>query len=191
MKAEQRKELIDSLGVTYEATFIPFAESRSAAALTGKPYRTDKGDLIIEKVPATKMSLNWKIRIERAGTSIETEYTQGCAHALSYKQGPMTREVDKRVRSECMYGYYPLTSLGFAKKRTPPPKLEDVLYCLLSDGDAIDYPTYEEWADNLGYDKDSRKGEAIYRQCVEIGLRLRRMFGDINLAKLREAFQDF
>ena len=71
------------------------------------------------------------------------------------------------------------------------PEPRDVIHCLLSDGEAIDHAKYEDWADNFGYDRDSRKGEAIYRHCLELGLQLRSSLGDDNLRKLREAFEGY
>jgi hypothetical protein len=42
-----------------------------------------------------------------------------------------------------------------------------------------------------GFNSDSRKDEAIYKQCLEIGLKLRLMVGDVKLKELREAAQDY
>ena len=55
----------------------------------------------------------------------------------------------------------------------------------------MDFPIYEDWSGELGYDVDSRKGEATYRQCLEIALKLRAMIGNDSLDTLRELFQDY
>jgi hypothetical protein len=78
-----------------------------------------------------------------------------------------------------------------AKAQKVTPKADDVIYSLLSDSDAIDYPTFDDWADSMGYDKDSRKAESIYRACLYIGLKMRVALGDKGLADLREEFQDY
>jgi hypothetical protein len=75
-------------------------------------------------------------------------------------------------------------------KTIMPDKL-DVIYSLISDSDAIEYGSFEEWAENFDYETDSRKAEAIYRTCLEFGLKLRRALGDKALTELREAFQDY
>lgn len=62
---------------------------------------------------------------------------------------------------------------------------------LVSDADVLDCSTFEEWADNLGYDKDSRKAEATYRECLALALKLRNGLGEAALAELREAAQDY
>ena len=40
---------------------------------------------------------------------------------------------------------------------------------------AADCRNYEDFADNCGYDHDSRKGEAIYRACLALGDKLRQV----------------
>jgi hypothetical protein len=76
-----------------------------------------------------------------------------------------------------------------ALKQKVQPTLSDVLYSLLSDGEAAGQ-TFEEWAGGLGYDTDSRKAEATYRQCDEIGRKLAKV-GAETLAKAREILQDY
>lgn len=72
------------------------------------------------------------------------------------------------------------------------PKLPDVLHSLLMDGSAyFDAETFEDWASNYGYDPDSRKADAIWKACDEIGRKLSRAFSADDLAELREAFQDY
>jgi len=58
---------------------------------------------------------------------------------------------------------------GLGGQRT----LFDVLYCLLSDAHGMDYYDFEEWAENYGYDTDSRKAEDIYNKCKVQTKRLR------------------
>lgn len=72
------------------------------------------------------------------------------------------------------------------------PSLPDVMQSLLSDGEAFfDAQTFEDWAANCGYDADSRKAEAIYRACDEIGRKLARVIPKDVLEKAREALQDY
>jgi hypothetical protein len=59
------------------------------------------------------------------------------------------------------------------------------------DADAIDHATFADWASDFGYETDSRQAERIYKQCLEIGLKLRAMLGDSTLSELREAAQDY
>lgn len=62
---------------------------------------------------------------------------------------------------------------------TRQPNVRDVLECLLSDAGTVDNARgFEDWADDLGYDPDSRKAERIYRECVRQTKRLARLLGD-------------
>lgn len=58
--------------------------------------------------------------------------------------------------------YYSM-GIGHKGKR---PTLEEVLNCLVSDADAMEY-AFEVWCDNLGYDTDSRKAFKTYEVCRE------------------------
>lgn len=59
-----------------------------------------------------------------------------------------------------------------------PPTAADVLYCLASDARALDL-TFEEFASEFGYDTDSRKAERAWRQCRELGVKVRMLLGDV------------
>jgi hypothetical protein len=77
---------------------------------------------------------------------------------------------------------------NLAKAQKVTPKLDDVLYSLLSDGSAyFDAQTFEDWCSDYGYDTDSRKAETIWKACDEIGRNLARAFTAQELEELREA----
>lgn len=178
---------MDSLGLAVESVFVPWSQSRNKDEKVldhnGKPTKQPR------------YSLNWKVTLKRAGREIvTTDYSAGCGHTAAYKASvkalglPNCIMRDNAIRHECESGA-PWSS-GFQKKQHKANPL-DVLYSLVMDSDVIDYPTYEEWADALGYDADSRKGEATYRACLEIALKLRAGIGEDGLRQLREAFQDY
>lgn len=63
------------------------------------------------------------------------------------------------------------------------PDAETVLDCLAFDCSGTENArSFEEWADEYGYDHDSRKAEATYRACQETAAKLARFLGE-------EAFQ--
>lgn len=181
--AEARKAdrfaLIQKLGIEYAASFVPFSQSRNAN----------------EKTP----SINWKVTVKKGNQSLTTDYMQGIAHISRYATGGKRRNTHADIyainRSVENGVEYKIDAPTWAKdssfKKQSAPELQDVLYSLISDSDALEYPTFEDWADNLGYDKDSLSGEKIYRACLETGLKLRAMLGDQNLTKLRELFQGY
>ena len=63
--------------------------------------------------------------------------------------------------------------------------LPSVLGCLRSDSDALDY-CFEEWADNLGSDSDSRKAHRTYEVCREQAFKLRDFLDWKAFQELRE-----
>lgn len=59
------------------------------------------------------------------------------------------------------------------------PTCADVLESLLSDAASVYYgPSFEDWADELGWDTDSRRVERTYRQIIANTDRLRVLLGD-------------
>lgn len=176
------KAYVDSLTLEYRAEFVPVQDSRNAGTRT----------------------LNWRVSIGRpngpAIAFLTTDYSQGIGHipgfaASKYSAGRrLTLEVDSAVRHAIETGRSRFradgtVASGYTKGRPiPAPELIDVLYCLVSDSDVLNYASFEEWADCVGYDPDSRKAEAVYRECMNNALRLRQI---INLDEATEAFQDY
>lgn len=76
------------------------------------------------------------------------------------------------------------------KKPVPPPTAAGVLYCLLSDAEAVDM-SFMDWAGELGYDTDSIKARNTYDRCCEIGHALRKVFTAAQRAELRNLLQDY
>jgi hypothetical protein len=73
-------------------------------------------------------------------------------------------------------------SMGMSHEKEP--ELEGVLDCLASDVSSVVCARhFEEWARDLGYDTDSRRAEAIYKSCLEITRKLKRIFVDENAFK--------
>lgn len=191
--------------ITVAAEFVPLSKSRNAKTVD------DRGNPVL--------SLNWLVTIKRAGRDVITsDYMAGMAHCPSYNRKPPAA-FDRPVRFwqqavcawECENGFQAELksySRDFTRKQKPRsageieggkpreffpivPDTESVVACFVLDSSVLDYPTYEEWAGDLGYDPDSRKGEAIYRACLEIALRMRAGLGETVMADLREAAQDF
>lgn len=170
--------LLEMLGLRMTAEFVPFSKSRHAG----------------ESTP----SLNWKITIFRGDHPILTaDFFMGCAHCPGYKQRE-TYDSKEVVKWECehgrkgrLYGSIGVAAAGAtaqsraANKLEPPPG--DVLAALVSDGTAVDFSSFEEWASDCGYEPDSRKAEAVYKACLDTGLKLRAAVGDDGWRDLREA----
>lgn len=178
--SEKAKAFAASCGIEYSATFVPQSQSRNANE--------------------ARPTINWRVKLTKNGHTLETDFMQGCGHLPHYSHAFSRVAVyAAAVREACETGKSRLiphkngydacqAARPFPSKPLPPPALVDVLYSLVSDSDAIEYPTFEEWADNYGYDTDSRSAEKTYRACLEIGLKLRHM---LDLDAAREAFEDY
>lgn len=173
------QEAMTALGLSVSAVFVPWSQSRNFDPKAGPDKR----------------SLNWKVTLHKPGpggralTVLTTDYSAGIAHCPSYKQGTRwTVDYASAIEFETENG-------RTARNRPAPimggkpimPDAAGVLASLAMDAGAIDSATYEEWAGEYGYDPDSRKGEAIYRACLETALKLRAALGDAGLQTLRNA----
>jgi len=180
-KAKAYCERLIADGVSYNAVFVPQSQSRNK----------DK------KQP----SLNWRVTIAKGNVRLETDYMQGCAHIPHYSHAHAWNAVyDDAVREACETGksrIIPAKSAYDAAqgdraapiyREIPAPEFADVLYCLVSDASVIDFPGFEEWAREYGYDTDSRKAEQMYRECLGTALKLRAI---VDLDEAREAFQGY
>lgn len=185
------KAAIDALGITMTAEFVPWSRSR----------KKDEKDHIQNPL----RSLNWKVTLVRNGRAIiTTDYTAGSGHCPADKfefpagmaRGSRAYAKRRMIESETEHGKNARylgggTDVVISGSKPILPDLCDVVYSLVSDASVLDSPTYEEWARECGYDEDSRKGEAIYRACLETTLKLRAGIGEDGLRALATASQDY
>ena len=159
------ENILLSLGVTVSTRFIPWTQSRNSE----------------EKYP----SLNWVITlIKNKKEFLATDYMAGMAHCPSFKMFRTTVDELEAIKRECQTG-----KTKFFKDIKP--NLTGFISSICSDAETINYPDYESWARDVGYDPDSRTGEAIYRQCLEIALKLRNAIGEDGIEKLKEACKNY
>lgn len=169
-------DYVDGLGLAYVATFVPKAQPK-------------------EQHP----QLHWSIQFSVGRHSLTVPYSQGMGHVKGYKQFHKTpydkRNAEALYRETCETGklYRHMQNIDFNATigTQPAPDILDVLYCLVSDADVLNYACYEDWASELGFDPDSRTGEATYRQCLQQSLGLRNLIGNAALEKLAELFRDY
>lgn len=169
--------------IDVEAVFVPFSQSRNAKPSAGadKPWR----------------SLNWRITLKRNSKPVlESDYSAGTGHCPAAKimgkrgapnyRTPDCLDHDKAITYEIEKGVeYNFASNASTRKPILPDEV-DVFQSLVSDSDVLDYGTFEDWAASVGYDVDSRKAEATYRECLSIALNLRAALGDSTLGKARQ-----
>lgn len=181
----QIKALLAKYNLTVESVFIPWSRSRNKD----------------EKMP----SLNWSVTLLMNGRKIlTTDYMAGMGHCPYYKKhsvmGRMSYDDMECIKHECETGrkvsHYggalsrPMESSTQNLRGTIQPDSADVIYSLLIDSDVLDYPTFESWAGEFGYDPDSRQAEKTYNDCMKIALQFRQI-GESVISELREAYQDY
>lgn len=169
---------VERLGLSVESDFIPWSRSRNAG----------------EKEP----SLNWRVWLRRYvhtdGTEkprviVETLYSAGMAHCPSYSQRDWkTVDGNAAVRQECETGRshkHPF--------RREPIELDalDVIASLVLDASVLEAGGFEEWAAEMGWDADSRKAEATWKECLDIALKMRQGVGEAGMVDLAEAFREW
>lgn len=175
------RDYVDSLGLTYTATFQPRPQPRETV-----------------KHP----QLHWLITLTNGSHVARFPYSQGMGHVKGYQWHHKSRydaaQANARCRKACETGMVQVTEFARPVPQ-PAPDILDVLYCLVMDASVRHSATYEEWASDYGYDEDSRKGEEIYRACQKQTTDLLRVLGGgtvgrnalERLEKLEELFQDY
>jgi GH35 family endo-1,4-beta-xylanase len=66
-----------------------------------------------------------------------------------------------------------------------PPNVAEVINCLASDSASIENsPIFQDWANEMGYDPDSRKAERIFNICHKQADRLTKFLGSALYSEL-------
>lgn len=148
-------------------TFVPHSRSRYA-----------DGDLC----------LNWIVTIGAGNQTLTVDYMQGIGHLPGFRHGDRSIAYHELVKAACETGQRQRDGHGLSIGMIANPAPVDVLCSLCVDADVIEYATFEEWAEDYGYDTDSRDAEKTYNACLSHALKLRQMF---DLDEMRAAFEDF
>jgi hypothetical protein len=139
-----------------------------------------------------ELKLNWRVHVmHRAREIYVCNYSAGVASCPSYKPvyGRISKDLYDACLKECETGRRYRGRFPSVERILPDE--DDVFYSLLSESTAMDYPSFESWAEEFGLDSDSRKNEAEYKECLACGLALNAALGHKALDELREAAQDY
>ncbi|MNC14376.1 hypothetical protein D3C75_621520 [compost metagenome] len=77
-----------------------------------------------------------------------------------------------------------------ANSKAVAPHVAGVLYSLLSDSRCAEQ-NFHDFCDELGYDKDSIKDQAIYNACCETLTKMRSFFTGTERQAMDEILQDY
>jgi hypothetical protein len=161
--------------LSIESIFIPFSQSRDRDSIC--------------------RSLNWKVTLKQGDRVIlTTDYTAGEGHCPSYKQDRRSILDQEAIDYETQHGKVARFVGSYLTPLLGKPILPDscdVLYSLAQDADVLNYRSFEDWANTMGENNDSRKAEALYKACLGIALQLKNGLGAKALEALQEAAQDY
>lgn len=169
-------------GVTVTAKYVPPAPGTLPQTVLPHARMTEADQ-------AAAM-FHFHVTITRGKRSWVTTYQMGIGHGramhASIKElgGKLCLDRSEAVRAELLSGYAWSPSPGNRQPIRPDPV--DVLACLAQDASVLEAPDFETWAQDLGYDVDSRKVEGVYCACLRTALQLRGLVGEIGMAELRE-----
>jgi hypothetical protein len=125
----------------------------------------------------------WYVTLSRAGHSEDFNYCTGLGRR---KPAPMPAHV--RVMRPYSIGR---RNWERANPGTPvAPRAADVLHSLILDSAAAGQ-TFDSWCHEFGYDADSRKAEATYRECQKNADKLARVLDRQAREELVELLQDY
>lgn len=119
---------------------------------------------------------NYEIEITApSGRGLKFAYSKGYGH---HKPLVKLLEGKKTNFMTVSYEYKVERSRRLGHVKCKPNEAE-MLYGILMDVRefVFDMPTFEEWAENFGWDSDSRKAEKIYRHCLDQYYNAQRVFG--------------
>jgi hypothetical protein len=148
---------------------------------------------VVKNKDLVGIQLKYEIELRYKGRHVlTTPYSMGIGHVPGMSKllaSPVTMD-GWNLAKDCFSKGTSVAQLAQGATQVKPKK-EDVIHCLIMDTDVLDHSGFEDWADNYGYDTDSRKAETIYQICLELALKLRNAIGQDKLDQLRNAFQDY
>jgi hypothetical protein len=185
------QELLESLGLSIEVGDpAPFFKD-NWAAVEFKLTLNFQGKAILSDL-SYKMGVgHFPLKYDnlpftyKNGRDSFTEEEESLYYALKYNPSPRytnQSKVDKIHAS---------IAAKISKLEGITPSLTEVMFDQVQNYSVLDFSSFEEWAEDYGYDPDSRKGEKCYKECLRMALALRNALGEDAITKLREAYQDY
>ena len=201
------KQTLDDMGLSIDAKFVPFSRSRNR----GEPHKTLNWVITLMRAGKNVLTCDYSAgaahcpgyAVKHAdpsfrGHDYKTASGKVFPGTTSMFRRPTPGETIRQYRdalcaAECEDGYpmrgYPFTRVRGGAPIAPDPV--DVVYSLIMDSMVLDYGEFESWAADYGYDTDSRKAIAAYRECLDIALKLRSTIGGAGLERLRAVYAEY
>lgn len=133
---------------------------------------------------------HWSVTLKRGGETMVVPFSMGSAHRTWRRNWQAIRDPQGRKILHDRYGTQPKGGApvpmmlgGLHPDLLPltepvPPDAAGVLDCLASDCASVEnVRSFEEWAEEFGYDTDSRRALETYRACERLNAALARFLG--------------
>lgn len=140
----------------------------------------------------------WRVTFTAAnGKQFSTDFKTGIGHRIELASFSGFSKHDKKFIAEVKAVTYlekvtfetGATGKRFAMRAVVPTQA-NVLYCLLSDMQCVEYG-YGDFCANLGYDEDSRKALETFLSCDKIGSELKQFFSRETIETLQTMLEDY
>ena len=174
----QFTEFAEKHQLTAEFKFVPFSKSRNK----NEKHKT----------------INWEVTLKTPRGEMTVDYAQGIGHLSDFNHAKSklvwyVERIDHAVEhghwNNKFSDYVPFYTKG--KKNIPDPNLMSVFHSLITDSEVLNYGCFEDWAENFGYDTDSREAEKIYQACLKIALKLSNIMGKNWEEEAQEILADY
>lgn len=144
-----------------------------------------KFDIVRHHLPTKSAErATWQIVLRRNGLTLDTTYSAGDAHLPAWKRLKGNKDT---LHNAAILRHERMTGGDYHTGRKFYPPRASVLACLALDAEAINYGSFEQWAQEFGYDTDSRKAEEAYNACLRTGLFLRNTLTAEEFTALQDA----
>lgn len=139
--------------------------------------------------------------LEAAGVSYSAQYigiTSNPFGETSKKPVFMDKWEITLISADQVFKLDFFTGMGLRKKpskkwmepKPVAPAAADVLYSVVLDAQACEV-SFEDWADDFGYDTDSRSALETYLECQKNGNQYRRLIGQKEREQIAEILSDY
>lgn len=176
-------EAITRYGLTFHYVHVPFLQTETwkERQAAGRKTRTEVKPIWEDFHP------EFDVELRRADREI-ARFNYRDAHVCTKWEKPHYGRVTVDEYNAALY------EVRFGRRKSGyvlRPEDRNVLYCVISDADVLNYRDFEDWADCMGYDSDSRKQERIYQACMKIALSLRNGLGEAGLAEFQRLYEGY
>lgn len=173
-----------------QKTFLQFSEENSIylESLPANDHKITR-ERIFSKNPEP---FKWTCKLVMNGKkSAGFDYSMGIGHVEKFGRVDAAKKTWGRASSEELKKSLVFNESFFSGSvfRAAPPNISDFLQCLALDSYAMQCDFFEDWAQEFGYDTDSREAYRVYKACLKNARKLRDFIGHSLMAELLDCVE--